>query len=52
MNRVYTVYGSEIVVNKDKKKEVSLIIGSTILSYKNKFTLKSDGSVIDHFDLD
>lgn len=53
MNWVYTVYGSEIVVNKGKKKkEVSLITRSTILNYPNKFNLKSDGSAIDHFDLD
>jgi hypothetical protein len=53
MNWVYTVYGSEIIVNKGKKKkEVPLITRSTILNYPNKFNLKSDGSAIDHFDLD
>ena len=53
-NWVYTVYGSEIVVNKDEQsiKEVSLISRSSILNYPSKFNLKSDGSVIDHFDLD
>ena len=52
MNWVYTVYGSEIAVNKGKKKEVSLITRSTILNYPNKFNLKLDGSAIDRFDLD
>jgi hypothetical protein len=53
MNWVYTVYGSEITVRKNnEKKGVSLITRSTILNYPNKFNLKSDGSAIDHFDLD
>lgn len=52
-NWVYTVYGSEIIVNKDKKgKEVPLIGRSEILNYPNKFNLRTDGSTIDHFDLD
>jgi len=53
-NWVYTVYGSEIVVNKDKPgiKEVPLISRSSILNHPSKFNLKSDGSAIDHFDLD
>jgi retron-type reverse transcriptase len=53
-NWVYTVYGSEIVVNKDKQgiKEVPLISRSSILNHPSKFNLKSDGSAIDHFDLD
>jgi retron-type reverse transcriptase len=52
-NWVYTVYGSEIAVNKEKKgKEISLISRSEILNYPNKFNLRTDGSVIDHFDLD
>ena len=53
-NWVYTVYGNKIVVNKDKQgiKEVSLISRSLILNYPNKFNLKSDGSVIDCFQLD
>lgn len=52
-NWVYTVYGSEIVVNKDKKgREVPLISRSQIRNYPNKFNLRTDGSAIDHFDLD
>jgi len=53
-NWVYTVYGSEIVVNKDKPgiKEVPLISRSSILNHPSKFNLKSDSSAIDHFDLD
>jgi hypothetical protein len=50
---VYTIYGSEITVNKDKKgKEIRLISRSQILNYPNKFNLKTDGSAIDHFDLE
>jgi hypothetical protein len=53
-NWVYTVYGSEIVVNKGKQgiKEVPLISRSSILNHPSKFNLKSGGSAIDHFDLD
>jgi hypothetical protein len=53
-NWVYTVYGSEIIVNKDKQgiKEVPLISRSSILNHPNKFNLKLDGSVIDCFELD
>jgi retron-type reverse transcriptase len=53
-NWVYTVYGSEIIVNKDKQgiKEVPLISRSSILNHPNKFNLKSDGSAIDCFELD
>ena len=53
-NWVYTVYGSEIVVNKDKQgmKKVSLISRSSIVNHPSKFNLKSDGSVIDHFSFD
>lgn len=53
-NWVYAVYGSEIVVNKDKQgiKEILLISKSSILNHPSKFNLKSDGSAIDHFDFD
>jgi retron-type reverse transcriptase len=52
-NWVYTVYGNEIVMNKDKKREeVQLIDRSQIFNYPNKFNLKIDGSAINHFDLE
>ena len=53
-NWVYTVYGSDIVVNKDKQsiKKVPLISRLSILNYPNKFNLKLDGSAIDCFQLD
>lgn len=51
---VYTVYGSEITVNKNKSgtKNIPLISRSTILNHPNKFNLRRDGLAIDNFDLD
>ena len=52
-NWVYTVYGSEITISKGKgQNKIKLITRSDILNYPNKFNLKSDGSSIDHFDLE
>lgn len=51
-NWVYTVYGNEIMIKGKGQNKITLITRSNILNYPNKFNLKSDGSSIDHFDLD
>jgi hypothetical protein len=50
---IYNFYGNEIVVNKGKNKnEISLITREKITNYPNHFSLKTDVSVINHFDLE
>lgn len=52
-NWVYTIYGSEISVNKGKKGKKALLISRLeILNYSNKFNLKKDSFIEDSFELE